>query len=87
MTGEFDRVVIQSDGHSDLLNREICLQYELPFRGVTELDRLSHLVFSVENDCQVVPAGSCKLTPIKELKRNEAFKGLKKDECLSLTKY
>jgi len=34
-----------------------------------------------------VPLGSLKMTPIKEVRRNEAFKGLKKDNAFTLEAY
>lgn len=54
---------------------------------MTELDRLAYLVNAVETDCQVVPRGSVKMTPIKEVRRNEGFKGLKKDSAFDITNY
>ena len=77
-SGEFDRVVIDGNGKSDIVDvaaahAHIAKPLELPQKGISELDRLSHLVSQVESDCQVVPVGSFKLTPIKEVRRNEAF--------------
>lgn len=49
---------------------------KVPPKNMTELDRLSYVVMAIENDCQVVPVGSVKLTPLHEVRKNEAFKGL-----------
>ena len=34
-----------------------------------------------------MPNGAFKLTPTHQVRRNEAFKGLKKDECLDENNY
>lgn len=47
-----------------------------PPKNLTELDRLAFVVKAIENDCQVIPVGSVKLTPLHEVRKNEAFKGL-----------
>ena len=45
----------------------------MPEKGITELDRLSYVVNTIESTCHLVPAGAFKLTPIHEMRRNEAF--------------
>lgn len=55
-TGEFDRVLIDSQGKSDVLDvaeahSTKTKPIELPKRGVTELDRLAYVVQTIENDC------------------------------------
>lgn len=45
------------------------------------------MINQIENDCQVVPIGSLKHTPIKEVRRNEAFQGLKKDQAFLIESY
>lgn len=52
-TGEFDRVLISSSGKSDVVDiaQVQSTKPELPPKGVTELDRLAHVVSSVEDDC------------------------------------
>lgn len=42
----------------------------------TELDRLSYVVRTLEEECAVVPVGAFKLTATHELRYNDAFKGL-----------
>ena len=48
----------------------------IPAKNVTELNRLSQVVNSIELNCAVVPKGSFKFTPLKETIKNEAFRGL-----------
>jgi radial spoke head protein 9 len=86
-TGEFDRIVIEGNGRSELIELDSNHGLELPKRGVTELDRLSYLVNAVDQDCFLIPQGSFKMTPIKEIRKNEAFKGLKKDQAFKLESY
>ena len=42
---------------------------------------------AIENDCSVAPNGAFKLTADHEVHRNEAFRGLKKDEGFNLESY
>jgi radial spoke head protein 9 len=51
-------------------------EVKVPPKNLTELDRLAFVVKAIENDCQVIPIGSIKLTPLHEVRKNEAFKGL-----------
>jgi len=44
-------------------------------------------VRAIENDCHIVPQGSFKLSAEHEVRRNEAFKGLKKEDAFSLGCY
>lgn len=85
-TGEFDRTLIDERGK--LASADYSLGDDVSFdpsnlelpegkKGITELDRLAYLVWVVERECQAVPIGSVKLTPIHEVRRNEGFKGLR----------
>ena len=60
---------------------------KVPPKNFTELNRLAFTVRAIENDCQLVPQGSIKLTPHHEVRRNEAFKGLNLDNCFELSSY
>lgn len=60
---------------------------KIPPKNFTELDRITWTVRAIENDCQIIPIGSIKLTPNHEVRRNEAFKGLTHDESLDLNNY
>lgn len=56
-------------------------------KNVTELDRLAFVINEIEKQCHLVPEGSVKLTPLHEIRRNEAFAGLNKEDATSLAKY
>jgi radial spoke head protein 9 len=56
-------------------------EIKVPPKNMTELHRLSFVIMAIENDCQVVPIGSVKLTPLHEVRKNEAFKGLTHDNA------
>eukprot|EP00347_Sterkiella_histriomuscorum_P001082 403373397 len=91
-SGEFDRVVIDPSGKSDLLNVQEAHSgrtkpLEIPPKGVSELDRLAYVIHTVEQDCQVVPLGSLKMTPTKEVRRNEAFRGLNSEQAFQIESY
>ena len=55
--------------------------------NLKEIDRIHYLVRAIENDCSVAPNGAFKLTTDHEVHRNEAFRGLKKDEAFKLENY
>lgn len=38
-------------------------EIKVPTRPLTELDRLTTVVHAIENDCQIAPLGSFKMTP------------------------
>lgn len=46
-----------------------------------------YVVLAIENDSQIAPNGAFKLTPQHQVRRNEAFKGLKADEVLDENNY
>lgn len=56
-------------------------------KNLTESDRLSYVVRSIENDTSVVPMGGFKMLPIKEMRRNDIFEGLPSEEIDQLGKY
>jgi hypothetical protein len=85
-TGEHDRVVIEQPVSAPVVIDED-EGIIIPSKMVTELNRLSHVVFNIENNCAVVPRGSFKFTPLKETVKNEAFRGLAKDNAFSLTSW
>lgn len=82
-TGEHDRVVYENAGGAPIVVDED-EGIVIPAKHVTELNRLSFVVHSIENNCAVVPKGSFKFTPLRETVRNEAFKGLSKDHAFLL---
>lgn len=83
-TGEHDRVIIEQAISAPVVIDEDLI---LPSKMVTELNRLSHVVHSIEKNCAVVPRGAFKFTPLKETIRNEAFKGLAKENAFSLSSW
>lgn len=62
-------------------------EVKIPPKNMTELDRLAFVVMAIENDCQIVPIGSVKLTPLHEVRKNEAFKGLTNETAFSEESY
>ena len=63
------------------------LELQVGKKGITELDRLAYLVYVVERECQTVPIGALKMTPIHEVHRNEGFKGLRGPKAFALESY
>ncbi len=65
-TGEFDKVIVQANGVSDFihLEKEVLTTVKIPPRGITELDRLSHVVHQIDFDCQIVPIRAADGRPI-----------------------
>ena len=59
----------------------------LPANGITEQERLSYVVYSVENQCQIVPVGSYRKNTLGCVQQNEAYRGLKNAELGSLDSY
>ena len=95
-TGEFDRILVDSNGKlssgdyslgDDIQVDASSLELPANKKGVSELDRVAYLVFCVEKECQVVPIGSLKMTPIHEVRRNEGFKGLRGQAAFNLENY
>ena len=56
-------------------------------KNLTESDRLSFVVRSIENDTSVVPVGAFKMLPIKEMRRNDVFEGLQPEEIDKIGNY
>ena len=65
-TGEFDKVIVTGAGVSDFvyIDEALRAKIKLPVAGLTELDRLSHVVNKIDSDCQIVPKGAVKKTPL-----------------------
>ena len=60
---------------------------KIPNKGLTELDRLAYVVQQIDSDCQIVPRGAIKKTPLDEISKNEAFKGLKASDAFQVNNY
>ena len=54
---------------------------------MTETDRLSFVVRTIDHDTSVVPVGSFKMLPINELRRNDLFEGLSSEDLDKKEKY
>jgi len=64
-TGEFDKVIVTGDGVSEfLIDEDLKAKVKVPQSGITELDRLSYVVQQIDCDCQIVPRGALKKTPL-----------------------
>lgn len=88
-TGEFDKTIVEGNGISQFLyaDKELLAKCRIPARGITELDRLSHVVSQIDSDCHIVPKGAVKKIPLKEIRLNEAFRGLKANEAFDIANY
>ena len=65
----------------------IIADYNFFVCGGVELDRLTTVVHAIENDCQICPIGSFKMTPEHQVRRNEAFRGLTREDGMKLDSY
>lgn len=88
-TGEFEKVIVEPTGISQYLqpDQDLLRKVTIPHRGLTELDRLSYVVHQMDNDCHLVPKGSVKKIPLNEIRRNEAFRGLRADQSVDISNY
>ena len=60
---------------------------KLKKKNMTETDRLSFVVRTIDHDTSVVPVGGFKMLPINELRRNDLFEGLSCDNLGKLECY
>ena len=56
-------------------------------KNLTESDRLSFVVRTIDNDTSVVPVGGFKMLPISEMRRNDIFEGLTTDQIGNIKNY
>ena len=75
-SGEHDRILIEFPKDDENSTKDF-----------TELDRLAHVVYSIEKENAVVPRGSFRLTHGKEIRRNRDFAGLDADAFERLEHY
>ena len=73
-SGEFETVLVESKAPPTVIDAEAGII--LPPKHITELDRLSHAVAQIEQQCSAVPMGALKFTPLQQIQQNEAFSGL-----------
>mmetsp|Transcript_12101 Transcript_12101/g.16430 ORF Transcript_12101/g.16430 Transcript_12101/m.16430 type:complete len:162 (-) Transcript_12101:308-793(-) len=88
-TGESERQIVDRQGYSDQLRlREGSFDASvLPANGVTELERLSYVIYQIERQCQIVPVGSWRKNTLGYVQPNEAFRGLRRNQLCSLDSY
>jgi radial spoke head protein 9 len=60
---------------------------KLRLKNLTESDRLSYVIRSIDFDCSVVPQGAFKMLPVNELRRNDNFLGKRYFNNLGLSSY
>ena len=72
--------------YEDKQNSNLCEEIgdtfkpNLKKKNMTENDRLSFVVRTIDHDTSVVPVGGFKMLPINELRRNDLFEGLSSEE-------
>lgn len=59
----------------------------LGLKNMTETDRLSFVVRTIDHDTNVAPIGGYKMLPINELRRNDLFEGLSTENLGDLKNY
>jgi radial spoke head protein 9 len=60
---------------------------KLKKKNMTETDRLSFVVKTIDHDTSLVPIGAYKMLPINELRRNDLFEGLSSEDLDKKEKY
>lgn len=56
-------------------------------KNLTEGDRLSYVVRKIDSETSLLPVGSVKLLPNKELRLNDNFEGLTKEEIMDMKSF
>jgi len=56
-------------------------------KNFSEIGRLAYVVRAIEIECATLPVGALKLTPSHEMRYNDNFKGLSKDDASDLKNY
>jgi radial spoke head protein 9 len=68
--GDANASKVKQENLSDLSEEE---EIKIPPKDLNELDRLAFVVFAIENDCSIAPIGAFKMTPLHQVRRNEAY--------------
>ena len=78
-----------SDNKNININEQIgdIFKPNLKLKNLTESDRLSFVVRTIEHDTSIVPLGAFKMLPINEIRRNDLFEGLSSDELGKIENY
>jgi radial spoke head protein 9 len=82
----FDSYETDDNNYNEEENEEV-FKPKLKLKNLTESDRLSFVVRSIDFDCNVVPEGAFKMLPINELRRNDTYSGLNPEDLKSLKKF
>jgi len=85
--GQHTHVIVDKHGNCSACRLEPSSIASLAGHDLTELDRLSYTVRTIDNQCTVVPVGSYKKTPLSEVVRNEAFEGCMMEKIDDLNSY
>lgn len=80
-TGEFDSILFPGAGPAKIIDHEMDIKMQP--KPITELDRLAYIVSELKCNF-AVPKGQMKYTPSGCIEYNEGFKGLSKDDSISL---
>lgn len=56
--------------------KEDVFKPKMKLKNLTESDRLSYVIRSIDFDCSVVPEGAYKMLPINEMRKNDFFLGM-----------
>jgi radial spoke head protein 9 len=60
---------------------------KLKKKNMTETDRLSFVVRTIDHDTSVTPVGAYKMLPINEMRRNDLFEGISSEDLDKKEKY
>ena len=60
---------------------------KLKKKNMTETDRLSFVVRTIDHDTSVAPVGAYKMLPINEMRRNDLFEGISSEDLDKKEKY
>jgi len=88
--GNPDIILLKYDSTQNKNTEEIIgdtFKPQLKKKNMTETDRLSFVVRTIDHDTSIVPVGGYKMLPINELRRNDLFEGLTSDDIDKKEKY
>lgn len=85
--GSHTHIVVRKDGSCDMMRLDSGSHACTEGSDITELDRLAYTVCQIDSQCQIVPVGSYKKTPLNEIMPNEAFEGTQCDMVDNLKAY
>jgi radial spoke head protein 9 len=84
-------IILQTYGEHDTTDfveeGEDTFKPKLGLKNLTESDRLSYVIRSIDYECSVVPEGAFKMLPVNEMRRNDNFLGLSSYDLQSISKF